>query len=391
MPQSNGAYALLLIVSLSSLTGIGYYSSVNENGEICMARVTHPANSSTILVQDVVNPLITDYVSQTDTSNQTVTGPFTFVQNRFPFTYIVWLYGGVYYGQSSTGAILSSDASAPVVIQACLDAMTTGGILYFDLDNFNCNAALTVKYSATKLVGKGYGKFEGTDIDGTTLTYWGDITPITIKKADNTMIESVELCGFKIENTGGNKTVPAIYLKDASECTLKQMYLKFSGANAADGVIKIEAVDKWCDENVLDQVTVHGFGTGIGLNLQAGAGTGPGTRWVNVNKFRGCRFFNGATGVKIGGEGGKTGDCDNNEFQSCSPDTNSVVGCYDTGTENTWIGGSFMDFTGAMVPYQNTAAAVNTTLIGVKGLANGAGCTWGGTKIIRGCSGLADV
>jgi hypothetical protein len=109
-----------------------------------MARVTHPANSSTILVQDVVNPLITDYVSQTDVVAQTVASPINFTNatltksgvslattsDIIPFklspTYVVYKNGATYYAIDEDGATLTSNAEPTLVIRAAVAALTGG-------------------------------------------------------------------------------------------------------------------------------------------------------------------------------------------------------------------------------------------------------------------------
>jgi hypothetical protein len=98
-----------------------------------MARTAKPANNSTIPVQDVVGPLIDDYVSQTDVTNQAIASNLTFATGKYPFAdqYLipkisVFKEGSNYRVLDSDGSLLYNGSSFEVAMNDYAFAGLTG-------------------------------------------------------------------------------------------------------------------------------------------------------------------------------------------------------------------------------------------------------------------------
>jgi hypothetical protein len=131
-----------------------------------MARTAKPANNSTIPVQDVVGPLIDDYVSQTDVTNQAVASNLNFASGKRPLndsqplfvlpSYTVYGSAGTYYAMDGNGVVQESDADATVALQYALTAIHAagGGTLFIRAGTYSITTTLFVGTN-TEIRGEG--------------------------------------------------------------------------------------------------------------------------------------------------------------------------------------------------------------------------------------------
>ncbi len=291
-------------------------------------------------------------------------------------SYIIFKDGNTIYAKNgTTGKIDFQGTDAATVINSAISMLSIGGKIFIRAGDYSISSTININKSSIIIEGESFGIVEGSGEIGTTLTFWTNIELMRIAKTDNTLIEGIILKNLKILNTGGARTQEVVYAKDISYSLFENIYINNGGASCE--VFKLDAVDQWCAHNKFIGVLIRGIGiTGTGLSMQASA-----NKFVNINCFYGCRFWNGFIGVDIQNETGRIGDVDYNYFTNCVFDTTSAYGVKDNGVGNSFIACTFMDITVGNT-YGGQSGASQTSIIGCTGLSNASKVQNSGAAII---------
>jgi len=155
------------------------------------------------LTPDLWNDLVDDYVSQTEEGYKQT------VPIEQCASYIIFIKNGTVYARNGlTGKIDYQGPDASVVIQSAVDALTSGGTIFFKAGSYVILKTLTVQTDFIWLIGEGR--------DAVELKTPNDIHVISLDKPDHSALSKIKIANMRIYGKGAGSTKACIYCRKVS-------------------------------------------------------------------------------------------------------------------------------------------------------------------------------
>jgi len=249
-----------------------------------MVRASKITDANKPIDRNTYNPLIDDYVSQTDTSTQSIPSDLTLVHKFEKCASFIIRKNGSNYEviNGSTGKIDFTGTDASTVIQAAINALSSGGLIFIKGGDYLINTPLNL-VSYVTLEGE-----SGTWLQPTTYLH-GSNGILNLTNVDGVTLKSLQLHGadgssdlmtatgclavtmedlFFIATFGNG-----LYAEDCMDFILNRVYFTYVGdfatQKAAIKVRRPSGVPKYClacSDWYIDRLQIQGIDRGMGID-----------------------------------------------------------------------------------------------------------------------------